>query len=718
MKTEQGRVTTIKWTDNEGNMIAIMEPNITFKGYLPGVSVGHEIKIIGKEVTHPKFGKQIEVEQYDFLSPTEEQMAIKETLDFLHGELGLKKRGQNIFKLYGTAAKEIIKANPYQVASDVSRIGFKIADEIAEKLGIVDDHPQRIEECVLHCLRQAAEVDGHVFVSRGGLVQRVINFTASEEHTIDLAITKLCEPWLDPWKQEKPGKIVIEEGDGGMQRCYLRDMHEAENGIVTAIQDLKHTEPYHRFEDPDAEISWFEHLDPQDDPLSFASGGIKLSDEQRQAVRMSLTEKVLIITGGPGVGKTTIIKAICKIARHTNRIAVLCAPTGRAAKRMTESTGYPAATIHRTLEYDPHISKFKIDGDDSFIESDIVICDETSMVDVPIAYALTRAVSHGARLVFVGDVDQLPPVGPGCFFRDLIGSGVVPVMRLTKIYRQKEGSLIIDASRSILAKEIPAFAQKPDGMSDLFCFQYGREDRAADRIVELVMTKIPEMFGIEGKDIQIIAPMHKGPLGTDNLNLLIQRALHGRNPDKDEPPFFLEDRVMQNKNNYDVGGMGQSVMNGDIGRVTGVRRGKKGPNLVIEYPAPGGVMSCQYTPQELSDLSLGYAITIHKAQGSQQKAIILIASNGMAPPRFYNRNMLYTALTRGEKLVIAMTPTGLAEFQKIIDTDEQRRNTLLAQKLVACEGQPVVMMPAPPKKTSYDPEIDFDPNTLDDSYEF
>lgn len=685
MRTEQGRVSVIKWADNQGNMIAMLEPNVTFKGYLPGVAVGHEIKIIGKEVTHPKFGKQIEVEQYDFLAPTDEQMAIKETLDFLHKELDLKKRGQQIFKLYGTAAKEIILKNPYQVARDVSRIGFKIADEIAEKLGIVDEHPQRIEECVLYCLRQAADVDGHVFVSRGGLVRRVVNFTAAEDHTIDLAITRLCEPWLDPWKDEKPSKIVIEDAEEGVQRCYLRDMQEAENGIVTAIQDLKHTTPYHTFEDPDGEIAWFEHLDPADDPLNFASGGIRLSDEQRQAVRMSLTEKVLIITGGPGVGKTTIIKAICKIARHTNRTAVLCAPTGRAAKRMTESTGYPSATIHRTLEYDPRLSKFTLDGEDSFLEGDIVICDETSMVDVPLAFSLTKAVSHGARLIFVGDVDQLPPVGPGCFFRDLIGSDVVPVVRLNKIYRQKEGSLIIEASRSILAKEVPSFAAQPDGTSDLFCFQYGREDRAANQIVELVMMKIPEKFGIETKDIQIIAPMHKGTLGTDNLNLLVQSALHGRNPEKGEPPFFLEDRVIQNKNNYDVGGMGQSVMNGDIGRVTGMRRTKKGASVVIEFPAPGGVMSCNYLPEELSDLSLGYAITIHKAQGSQQKAVILVASNGVAPPRFYNRNMLYTALTRGERLVIAMTPTGLAEFQRIIDTDEQHRNSLLAQKLAACQ---------------------------------
>ncbi len=685
MKTEQGRVAAIKWSDNEGNMIAILEGGVTFKGYLPGVNVGHEIKISGKEVQHPKFGKQIEIEQYDFLNPTEEQMAIKETLDFLHKELGLQKRGQNIFKLYGTAAKEIILQNPYQVARDVSRIGFKIADEIAEKLGIVDDHPQRIEECVLHCLRQAAEVDGHVFVSRGGLVKRVANFTTSEDHTIDLAITKLCEPWLDPWKEEKPSKIVIEEAEGGVQRCYLREMKEAEDGIVTAIQDLKHTEPYHRFEDPQGEIRWFEDLPPQDDPLNFASGGIKLSEQQRIAVEMSLTEKVLIITGGPGVGKTTIIRAICKIARHTNRISLLCAPTGRAAKRMTESTGFPSATIHRTLEYDPRTSKFKIDGEESFLDADIVICDETSMVDVPLAYNLCKAVSHGARLVFVGDVDQLPPVGPGCFFRDLINSGVVTTVRLDKIYRQKEGSLIIDASRSILAKEVPAFAAQPDGASDLFCFQYGREDRAAAQIVDLVMTKIPEKFGIEGKDIQIIAPMHRGTLGTDNINLLIQRALHGRNPEKGEAPFFLEDRVIQNKNNYDVGGMGQSVMNGDIGRVIGSRRGKKGPSLVIEFPAPGGVMTCQYSPEELSDLSLGYAITIHKAQGSQQKAIILVVSNGVAPPKFYNRNMLYTGLTRAEKLLIALTPSGLEEFQRIIDTNEQHRNSQLIDKLMLTE---------------------------------
>lgn len=689
MKTASGRVTGIKWSSDDGTIIGLLDFQTTFKGFMPGVAVGTDVEIKGKEIVHPKFGPQIDVETYSFTNPNESQQEIMDTLKFLYEELGLQKRGQNIFRVYGANAKKIILANPYQIARDVGRIGFKIADEIATKLGVQDDDPQRIEECVLHCLKQAAEVDGHIFLSRRGLVQRAVDFTAAEDHTIDLAIMRLCEPWKDPWERELPSKVVVEDVEGGGQRCYLRNLYEAEIDAATKLQELKLAAAERDFEDVDKEIEWFERLPREDDPFNYASGGISMSDEQREAVRMALTEKILIITGGPGVGKTTIIKAITKIAKHTNRTATLCAPTGRAAKRMTESTVHAAATIHRTLQYDPRRSCFSIDGENAYLEGDIVICDETSMVDLPLAAALIRGVNPGSRLVFVGDVDQLPPVGPGAFFRDLISSGTVPVVRLNKIYRQKEGSLIIDGSRKILARELPDFARDPAAGGDLFCFQFRNESRAAQQIVELVTVKIPSLFNIPMEEIQIISPMHKGTLGTDNLNLLMQAAIHGRNPSKGEPAFFVDDRVIQNKNNYDVGGMGVSVMNGDIGVVRGVRTTKKGPSLVIKFPSVNGEGrdgECHFSSAELSDLSLGYAITIHKSQGSEQRAVILVASSMGAPPKFYNRNMLYTAFTRGKQLVITMTPWGLEEMDKILKTDEKRRNTLLSARLKLADG--------------------------------
>jgi exodeoxyribonuclease V alpha subunit len=682
MLSATGTVTIVKWSDPAGNAIVILDHKTTVKGFMPGVRVGSEIQVQGKERDHPKFGMQIEVASYRFTKPGTVETEIMDVLEFLHDKLELKKRGEKIFEVYGVRAKEIILANPYQIIDDVPKVGFQTADEIADKLGISGEHPKRLEECVLHVLKQASENEGHVFLGLKALTNRAIEFTASEDFTIAAAIERLKRPWHDVLGTEKKSKLVTETTESGHTRCYLRNLHSDEVTIGNAIAKISNA---HVFvdEDIDEQIAWFESLPPGEDPFDHETGGIALSEEQRQAVKMALTSPCLIITGGPGVGKTTIIKAIVKIARKTGKTITLTAPTGRAAKRMEDMSGHESGTIHRILQYNPVTGAFAI-GPENPLPSDIVICDETSMVDVPLAAALTSAIRPGTRFVLVGDVDQLPPVGPGAFLRDVIASDRVPIQKLTKIYRQKEGSLIIEGSRKILQREEPEFSRDPS-KGDLFRFTFANPDKAATTIVELVTSKIPKLFEIETKDIQVICPIHKGPLGVDNLNKLLQKAIQGYNPDLDrpgQPPFVNGDRVIQSKNNYDVGGEGKFVMNGDIGYVQGVETTPKGQRVVVEFSGASTMpMRCRYTINELHELKLAYAVTIHKMQGSEQKAVILIADNRGLPHGFYNRNMLYTAATRGRNLVVIMTPGDGKSFGEILATEELKRNTILAQRI-------------------------------------
>ncbi len=692
--------------DGKGNLIGILSDGTTFKGFIPGLAKDDKVEIRGIERTHPRFGTQIEVEEFTFIMPNAEQKAIQETLQFLHGDLELKKRGKMIFEIYGSDAKRIIQENPYQVIDDVPKIGFKTADEIAEKVGIAGEHPQRIEECVLHVLKRASEEEGHLFLGKRALLQRAIDFTAAEEHIVQAAVDRLTKQWTDRWGDPRPSKIVVESNEKGYQRYYLRWLHNDEVGIANAVQDIVRARPIQIClgenendvdEEIDRQIAWFESLPTEDDPFNKnGTGGIKLTDEQRDAVHSALSEQALIITGGPGVGKTTIIKAIVRIASQCGHEVSLMAPTGRAAKRMGDAAIHEAGTIHRMMGYNPATAKFSIDENNP-LQSSVVICDEASMVDVPLAHALVCGIKYGAHLILVGDIDQLQPVGPGAFFRDLIASETIMVKRLTRIFRQKEESLIISSSRKIMEREQPEFSQGTDEKGDLFLFKFNSADRAAATIAELVTKKVPDRFNIPTKDIQILAPMHRGHLGVDNLNLLIQKAIHGKNADEaisGKRRFLVGDRVIQTKNNYDVGGEGKSAMNGDIGYVMGVEEKKKGPRVIVEFQGQT-TLQCAYTAAELDELKLAYAITIHKSQGGEYQAVIVVVNNQGAPMGFYSRNMLYTAMTRGKRIVIMMAPGDNKTMDEILKSEEPKRNTVLAPRIKAMvndSNEPYVCM--------------------------
>lgn len=689
--TITGTITAVRWTDGAGRIIAVLDNKISAKGFLPGVGVGSKIEVSGVEKIHPKFGPEITAHDYSFVEPTPNEVAIVESLRFLHQTLGFKKRGEMIFRTYGTRTREIMAENPYQIVEDVPGVGFHTADEIASKLGISDDHPRRIDECIMHCLRVASESEGHVYLGWRALVGRAIDFTASEPHVIEKAVARLALPWRNRLDEEKPPRIVL-EGGARSRRCYARNLHQAETGVAKSIERLLLAELPGDIVAANYEV---EDLRMDASPWEASSDErAVLTAEQREAVVEAIMSPVSVITGGPGTGKTTIIRALAKLARSKGLTTTLCAPTGRAAKRMSEASGEAAATIHRALGYNPQTGKFTAWRDQP-LDSDLVICDEASMVDVSLGHALCQAVKPGGRLVLVGDVDQLPPVGPGSLLRDVISSGVVPVRRLSKIFRQKEGSLIIKGSYSILSRKEPAFAPSLDE-GDIFKFTYRYPGRAAQIIVDLAVRRIPEKFKIRREDVQVICPIHKGPLGIDSLNLALQEATQGRTPSDSEGKLLVGDRVVQTKNNYDVGGQGKAVYNGDIGYVSAIEQDGRGRRrTVVDFAG----MACRYTEAELDELQLAYAITIHKAQGSEYAATIVIASTDGTPTGFYSRNMLYTAATRGKRLVVVVTPSSGDILRTILLTDEGKRNTMLGERIAAAISDGSVEDHGPTKAT-------------------
>ncbi|ABQ28888.1 ATP-dependent RecD-like DNA helicase [Acidiphilium cryptum] len=547
-----------------------------------------------------------------------EQKVVREIMVFLHSHGVSTARAVWIFKTYGADAVQVMSENPYRLARDIRGIGFRTADAIAEKLGIARDAMIRVRAGIGHALATAMD-DGHCGLPAGELV--------SLAETLLEVPAPLIGTALD---LELAEGTVIADQVAGTDCVFLAGLYRAEQGIAERLRIIASGATSWPSIDADKAIGWVEsHL------------GMNLAASQSEAVRLALTAKLLVITGGPGVGKTTIVRAILRILAAKSVRILLAAPTGRAAKRLAETTGFEAKTIHRLLEVDPASGGFRR-GVDHSLECDLLVIDETSMVDVPLMHALTRAIPDEAALLVVGDVDQLPSVGPGQVLADLIGSGAVPVVRLTEIFRQAAASRIITVAHSVNRGEIPDLG-RADPESDFHFVAADEPETAVERIVELVKTRIPRRFRLDPiRDIQVLCPMARGGVGARSLNITLQAALNGAAEPRVERfgwTYAPGDKVMQIENDYD-----REVYNGDIGFIA--RVDAEAGEIAVGFDGREVV----YGLGELDALVPAYAATIHKSQGSEYPAVVIPVLTQHYV--MLQRNLLYTGITRGRRLVV------------------------------------------------------------------
>ncbi len=518
-----------------------------------------------------------------------------------------------IVQKYDDRAAQMLERHPYRLAMEVRGIGFKTADRLAQSLGLSRDHPERVQAGVLHVLGLLSD-SGHVLAQRTALAEQSGQMLEVEVDHVHAAIDAL-------WAAER----VVVEGEA----VYLSHLHRAECDVARHIRRLLAA--------PGRELPGFQRAVAAFEKAS----GYALSEEQRESVESAAREKVLVITGGPGVGKTTIVRAILHVLQQAKLSVSLAAPTGRAAKRMSESTGRAAVTLHRLLEYDPHLNSFKRD-EAVPLDADAVIVDEASMVDVQLAEALLAAVPASSRLVLVGDVDQLPSVGPGAVLHDVIESRAVPTRRLIRIFRQSDASSIVKNAHAILEGIEPESDVAEGERAEFFVIPRRDAEEAAETVRQLVTKRIPERFQLDArKDIQVLTPMHRGAAGTIALNQLLQESLNPGSAGLEHQNETLRagDKVMQIKNDYE-----KEVFNGDLGRVVAID--VEAQRASVDFD--GRVVS--YVGREIDALRLAYATSIHKSQGSEYPAVVIPLSTSHFP--MLSRNLLYTAVTRAKRLCV------------------------------------------------------------------
>lgn len=583
-----------------------------------------------------------------------EQKEIRGLMIFLQGHDVSPTYAARIFRRYGWDSIRVVSENPYRLAADVSGIGFLTADRIAQKMGFDKHAPARAEAGILHVLKQTSD-EGHVYFPYELLVERCKEILDVEREVVTRAIGAVL----------LEDKIAIEDltldfgaFEPNHKAVYLKPFHISETGIARLAKRLISTRKAHRGVDADKAVEWAQR-----------NTRLRLATRQIDAVKAAVEQKAVVITGGPGTGKTTIINLVITIYRKLGVRILLAAPTGRASKRMSEAAGYPSRTIHRLLEYSPQKGGFLRDQDHP-LETDVLILDEVSMVDTTLMYHLLKALPAHSTLVLVGDVYQLPSVGAGNVLQDVIRSGVMPVVELKEIFRQAAESRIAINAHRINSGLLPEWRAEKGPLEDFYFIGQDDPEQVLRIILELVCERIPKRFKFDRfEDIQVLSPMHKGVVGTENLNATLQEAL---NPSKEELVrgeriFRLNDKVMQVRNNYD-----KEVFNGDIGRITSIDREEQ--VLTVTYdgvPVP-------YEFSELDELIHAYAISVHKSQGSEYPAVII-------PILFQHylllqRNLIYTAVTRAKKLVILVgSKTALAAG---VGNDKTlRRYTYLAERL-------------------------------------
>lgn len=682
---------------------------VTVVGTLSGVNVGETLLLRGIWTTHPQYGRQFEVHQYTIQLPAtvdgirkylgsglikgigpvtaarivdvfgldtldviekqpeklrevagiankrieiicqawEEQKFIKEIMLFLQS-LGVSPGlATKIYKTYGDASIQIVRADPYRLAKDVYGIGFKTADKIARQMGLPPDSPMRIQSGLVYTLSKLSD-DGHCYAT--------VDQLSNEAGRLLELPAPACQEQIEVLRHQR--ELIVDE-----DAIYLPPFFFSENGVSSKLRHMLKS-PRDRLSGLQ-NINWdaaFRRID-QKSP-------IRLTDQQKNAIRMAVTNKVSILTGGPGTGKSTITGSLIDLVQEHGASVLLAAPTGRAAKRLSEATGLEAKTIHRLLEFSPSGGSLFARDRENQLDADLIIIDETSMVDILLMNHLLNAIEVGSHLLLVGDVDQLPSVGPGNVLRDLIDSGVIPVTRLDTIFRQAENSYIILNAHRINEGQMPEFVREA---KDFFLFPEQDPQAAADWVIDLVSKRIPERFGFHPlQDIQVLSPMYRGAAGVAELNERLQKVLNPPSPKRPELTQSYRtlrqgDRVMQIRNNYD-----KLVFNGDLGLI--VQIDLENQTLDVDYD--GRLVSYDFS--DLDEIVHAYAVSIHKAQGSEFPVVVIpILSQHF---RLLQRNLLYTAVTRARKLVVLVgsrKAISIAVRNNLI----AHRNTRLADRL-------------------------------------
>jgi exodeoxyribonuclease V alpha subunit len=658
---------------------------VTAVGNLLGVQPGENLRLSGAWVQDPKYGRQFKVSSYQTVAPATrtgiekylssglirgigkglagrlveafgletldviesrperlrevegigpqrsasiqrawvEQRDIKDVMVFLQSHGVSTSFAIKVYKAYGAQAVHVVRENPYRLAIDIYGIGFKAADTIASSLGISPTAPQRIEAGVLHLLGEAAD-RGHVFLPRRQLQEDAGTLLGAEVWRVDQAVGALAES----------GQAMVEPssaapGVPAEEAISLKPLHTAESGIAARIRALL-VQPSLPLEiDLDRALEWFEKQER-----------IELAPEQRQAVRAGLTRKVLVITGGPGTGKTTLVRGIVRILEKKGQKILLAAPTGRAAKRLSEATDGEATTIHRLLEFNAQTRAFDRNRERP-LSGDLLIVDEVSMLDTVLAYHLLRAVPDSGRLILVGDVDQLPSVGPGSVLADLIRSDAVEVVRLNEIFRQARRSLIVVNAHRVNQGHMPVL-ESVDSDGDFFFFERRTPEEIVETVCQLVARRIPAGFKLDPvEQVQVLTPRNRGPLGTEALNARLRDLLNpeGAAVTRGGQTLRVGDKVMQVRNNYDL-----EVFNGDIGRVAAIDEEEHLVRVAMD------ARQVVYDFGSLDELVLSYACTIHKSQGSEYPCVVIPLHT--THYLMLQRNLLYTAITRAKRLAI------------------------------------------------------------------
>lgn len=718
----QGQIERITFSNEEnGYTIARVKvygnPElVTVVGSLLSPMAGEVIKIMGEWSNHPKYGKQFKIVSYETITPatvngiekylgsglikgigpvmakrmvkkfgTETFEIIENSIDKLTGVEGIGNKridmiktawaaqkeihnvmvflqahgvssgyAAKIFKQYASKSIEVVKDNPYRLATDIFGIGFITADKIAEKLGIAKDSQIRAEAGILYVLNQLAE-DGHVYYPYEPLIKKCNEILTVEREVIAKAIATIA--------QER--RIVIEDLNQRIEEfkennkaVYLAAFHMSETSVANQLKLLVREQKSARKIDTEKALEWVQQQ------LS-----ITLAQRQIEAVKCSIENKVLVITGGPGTGKSTIINAILKIFSRFGIDILLAAPTGRAAKRMNETTGHEAMTIHRMLKFNIKAGGFE-KNENNPLQCDLLVIDEASMIDTMLMHHLLKAIPKGSTFILVGDVNQLPSVGAGNVLKDIINSAAVPVVELNEIFRQAKESMIIVNAHSINNGIMPSLKSSGKNTEDFYFIEKENPDDVLKLILELTRDRIPKRFNFDAvDDIQILTPMHRGTVGAANLNAELQKTLNPREDGitRGNRNFRINDKVMQIKNNYD-----KEVFNGDIGRILNIDT--EGQEVTIVFDGKHVV----YDYTDLDEIVLAYAVSVHKSQGSEYPAIIIpILTQHYI---LLQRNLLYTAVTRGKKLVV-IVGTKKAMAIAVKNNKTEKRYTYLRYRL-------------------------------------